>query len=218
VILSREYNFLFIKTAKTAGTSIEVELARIVEPQAVVTPVYPREEGHFPRNYSVCEYGCCGENFTPHISAAKVKGIVGRRAFRSMFKFCVEREPVDKCVSAWSMWRNSPNHVSGLGKLSWPEYVETGKFPMCAGRWRTPSQGVIVDKILRFENLETELKTVAGHIGLDNWCGLKARAKAGFREVPAISAQQREKIYNSFALSNQHTGYKIEDSYALFPE
>src|SRR5947208_16791547 len=51
MILSHKHKLIFIKTAKTAGTSIEVFLSNHCGPQDIVTPIVPPVEGHQPRNY-----------------------------------------------------------------------------------------------------------------------------------------------------------------------
>src|ERR1700682_2469961 len=51
MIISHKYKLIFIKTAKTAGTSIEVFLSKQCGPMDIVTPIAPPIEGHQPRNY-----------------------------------------------------------------------------------------------------------------------------------------------------------------------
>ena len=213
MLLSFRHAFLFIKTPKTAGTSIEVELGKLIEEDAVVTPLYPKEDFHHPRNFQNQRFGIRKGEFTPHMKARDVRSLIGGKRFEGLYKFCVEREPVQKCISYWSMFKNSPHHSSTTSALSWEEYVERGNFPVSTSRWTSTTGAPIVDRILRFETLENGLAEVCKQVGITDWSGLQVTSKSGFREEPNVTAQHRFKIYEAFAQSNFYTGYTIEDSY-----
>ena len=51
MIISHKHKFIFVKTVKTAGTSIEAFLSQHCGPDDVLTPIFPAIEGHQPRNY-----------------------------------------------------------------------------------------------------------------------------------------------------------------------
>ena len=44
MIISHRHRYIFIKTHKTAGTSVEISLSRFAGPDDVLTPVAPRDE------------------------------------------------------------------------------------------------------------------------------------------------------------------------------
>lgn len=51
MIFSQNHKFIFIKTVKTAGKIIELNLARLCGFRDVVTPIYPEESSHVARNH-----------------------------------------------------------------------------------------------------------------------------------------------------------------------
>lgn len=64
MIYSSDHNFLLIKNKKVGGTSLEVDLSQILPENAIVTPIYPINNNHKPRNYS---------GFYNHISYSEIQ-------------------------------------------------------------------------------------------------------------------------------------------------
>lgn len=208
MLLSHKYKFIFIKTAKTAGTSTEVDLSRSMGKGDVVTPIRPPVVGHEPRNYDLSHApNPQGQSeFCNHMSASLVRDIVGTEIFNSYFKFCVEREPVSKCISHYSMLKNSPDHSAGNSDLSWDAYVERGGFPMDADKYVDEEGHLIVDRIVRYESLHDELVEISAKLGFP-YSGIKTKAKSGFREALEPTDAQKERIYEAFAPSLRHCPY-----------
>jgi hypothetical protein len=230
MILSHKYKFIFIKTAKTAGTSIEVLLSKHCGPEDIVTPIAPTVEGHQPRNYegfispvpeilqrpgklfSVLRHAITSrDKFYNHMPAREVRNRVGSDVWNRYFKFCVERNPWDKVLSHYYM-----HAAREGGSLSLDEYLARGRFPINYFRYTDRSgTKIIVDRILRYENLVAELSEVFSQLQIPFDGTLGATAKSGYRSdrrqyQEVFNDEQRKIVERAFAKEIELHGYRFE--------
>jgi hypothetical protein len=52
MIYSPDHNFLMLKNVKVGGTSLEVELSKVLPDNSIVTEITPANAGHNPRNHN----------------------------------------------------------------------------------------------------------------------------------------------------------------------
>lgn len=107
MLASHRYEFIYTKTFKTAGTSVEV----FFEPFCV-----PEGEWSFShwRPESVTDAGIVGyrgsdprgKTWRNHMSAGEIRSKLGEEMWASYFKFCVIRNPYDKVVSIYNWKRH----------------------------------------------------------------------------------------------------------------
>jgi hypothetical protein len=233
VIVSHEHEFIFMKTTKTAGTSVEVFLSQIAGGDAIVTPVVPPERGHSPRNFSgariynplpalLADPAGIGplirhprrrfgfyRHYWNHNPAWLARAKLGRRVWDSYFKFCFERNPWDKAVSRY--WWS----VQGMtNRPSLSEFVLAGH-PRLKSDWPIYGFGddLAVDAVGRYERLEEELRSILAGRGLKLDVALP-RAKASQRkrdEAVRFSPQSAARIEELFHREVEAFGYECPE-------
>lgn len=195
MIISHKYKFIFVKTRKTAGTSIEVTLSKYCGPDDVVTEIAPREEGHEPRNFWIDE--ARGLKFKNHMPATEIRDAVGPDIWNSYFKFCYERHPYLKSISLFHMNRHHHHgDKSGYTFDAWlgPKTVPTDFF-----MYTDESGKPIVDQIFRYKSLHETFPATCKKLGIP--CeGLESRAKSNYEKVPVdLTAANKTFLQDAFA-------------------
>jgi hypothetical protein len=128
MIMSHVHKFIFIKTKKTAGSSIELTLSKICGEGDTVTPLLWHEEqkhrtGMGPRNY-LREGGPARKtrrdgipkadrefDFFNHMPASKIKSYVGDEIWSQYLRIAFVRNPWDRAVSTF-FWRGRKGDAS----------------------------------------------------------------------------------------------------------
>ncbi len=144
MIVNHKYKFIFIKTRKTAGTSIEIALSQYCGDGDVITPITEEDERtrqelgfrgpqnyHVPsRSYSKSDlltllWNKRRKRFFNHSSALFIRENIGQEIWNSYFKSCFERNPFDKAISRYYRATREPrpeiyDHLlsTSIGSLS----------------------------------------------------------------------------------------------------
>jgi hypothetical protein len=183
MIISFSHNFIFIKTRKTASTSLEVYLSQQCAENDIVTPIYPENSTHKPRNYAAQNGATILYN---HMPATQIRDLYPDR-FQTSYKFAFERHPIDKCLSHFAMLLNSPFHQKEGGPTTWEQYLEHGDFPIDTALYTDGAGKLAIDKLYKYEEITEGLADIAGKTGIENR-PLSVREKSGFRyNVPSFA-------------------------------
>ncbi|MEX2027413.1 MAG: hypothetical protein WEH44_08930, partial [Pirellulaceae bacterium] len=213
MIISHKYKFIFIKTRKTAGTSLEVFLSQCCSDRDILTPVWPHVEPHVPRNYrglwnplpelldspvpgveSTLRELVKRRKFFNHIPARLLQNRIARRIWNTYYKFCVDRNPWDKTLSHYSMRKDR----SG-GHLTLDEYFARQHFCLNHPLYVDRRGRLLVDRVVKFESLKEELSEIFARLGVPFAGDLGVKAKSEHRRdrrpyQEVFSQQQRTVI------------------------
>ena len=232
MIISHKHRFIFIKTSKTAGTSIEIALSEICGDDDVITSVSPdyevlrhRRGGRSPQNYHVRKsaYGTVDyiksafgnkKKFRAHSGAIYIKNNIEPEIWDTYYKFCFERNPWDRTVSYYNFLKNhGPEKTTGY--LSLPDFISTDRPYRLKKRGfynYTISGSIAVNRVCLYENLEAELEYVCNHVlGISRPVNLphaKGQFRSGDRDYRKILGKEgRDRIAQIFADEIMLFGY-----------
>jgi len=217
MIISHKYKFIFIKTSKTAGTSIEVFLSRVCGQEDIVTPVFPRVQGHDPRNYKgifnpipelVGMYRSRKDvikdifrfnKYYNHIPAILIKERIGDDIWNNYYKFAVERNPWDKTLSHYYMIKSMSHR-----EMTLHEYFKRGRFCKNYHMYTDGRGHVIIDEVVKYEDLLHRLSSIFTMLGVPFEGNLGVQAKSGYRKdrksyMDIFSSEQIDIISKVFA-------------------
>ena len=102
MLISHKNQFIYTKTEKTAGTSIESYFEKFCMPEDEWEFSHARDE--YVSTEGIIGYrgnDARGKKWVNHMSALEIRNKIGNSIWNSYFKFCVIRNPFDKLISGF---------------------------------------------------------------------------------------------------------------------
>jgi hypothetical protein len=219
MIISHEHKFIFIKTQKCAGTSIELALSQICGPDDVITGVPKEDEklriGRGPQNFEIPaarrplgwqlrqltgRKRAAGTVFFAHMGAKAVRNAMDPALFDAYKKITVVRNPWDREVSLyhWAMRKKSKPVPFDDFVKRWNWRPERKTFDLYS------IDGTIVAAaVLRYENLQDDFIAFVRTLGVEQ-----------IPEMPCAKGQYRPKASRNYKeLYNDETKAIVQKRY-----
>lgn len=233
MIISHKYKFIFVKTRKTAGSSIQTYLCNLCGDEDIVTPIDKPEGSYNPRNYKGLFnplprmqeqfpsskkmlrtlWRCVsGKKFNSHIMATHIKRRIPQDIWDGYYKFTVDRNPWDKVLSHFHFVRQ--RYRTFNDDISFDEYLEKAELPYNYEIYTDDDKNLIVDRVVKFENLDNELGEVFNELGVPYEGSLNVFEKSHYRKEKKnyqqeYSKNQKQVVEDKFAFEIGLHGYSF---------
>jgi hypothetical protein len=219
-IVSLQYRFIFLKTRKTAGSSIEQWLTPHLGKHGMIataaegwplpvpfwatpdpTTRFMELERTVKKRIRKLVSRPAPLKLREHMSAAKVRSLVGEETWQGCYKFCVERQPWDRLISFWR-WRQR-RFDSTITLDEFLDLLEHAPDTRLVRNYSnlpiyTIEGRLAVDRVVRYETLAEELAEICERLRIPASVTDLPRAKGGVRaqgdDILRLSPSQIERI------------------------
>ncbi len=204
MLISHRKHFIFTKTAKTAGTSVESFFEEFCMPEGAWTESHQREE-HVSEAGIVGYRGpqSQGKEWFNHMPARTIRSSLGDEAWTSYFKFTTVRNPFTKLVS---VYLNVVRPVTGEAVPAidgFRRWVAGGNILIDRDKYFMDGS-LCVDYFIRFEALEDGIREVCRRLNI-------------IKEVdslPRFKQRKNRDSINTGDFYDTNTRRKVEQIYA----
>lgn len=221
MLVSHLKRFIYLKTVKTAGTSVEIFLERYCRPEGTGAEHHATAEVISPAG--IVGYrgpNPAGSRFFNHMPAAQLRSELGAALWDSCFRFCVIRNPFDKAVSYW--WFRLPDaERQQLQACDFSGVRSRFNADLASGALKLPIDRHIyrigdetaVHAFIRYERLQEDLASVCRQLGIDRDVTELGQYKSGYRGRPErfaeyFDARSRALVQQAYAWELDHFGYE----------
>lgn len=215
MLISHRHRFIYTKTYKTGGTSVE----SYFEPFCMAQGEWALS--HFRDEY-VSGAGVIGFRGTNppadlrwwnHMPAADIRKQVGDTIWSQYLKFCVVRNPYDKAVSAYFFFqaRDGRPVDAATDSRAFEEWLEQPGPPQDTDKFLIDGQ-FCLDRVLRYETLNQDLQRLCQNLGLPWQPDRLPTFKSGIRprgvDLAALyTPRAKAAVQQAYAFELDYFGY-----------
>ena len=233
MLVSHRKKFVFTKTAKTAGTSVESYYEPFCMPEGVWQESHARDE--YVSDSGIIGYrgtDTSGCKFYNHMPAAEIRDLIGEAMWDDYFKFTVIRNPFTKLVSGWYHFHRpnvsskrtlksivyNPFHLSFIlaGKrdiVDFRSWILGGGQIIDRDKYQINEQ-VVVDYFIKQEEISEGIEHVNAVLGISNYDRKLPSFKAGMRNrgIPILDffdSRTEKVVREKYAWEIEYFGYQM---------
>lgn len=163
MIINHEKKIIFMKTKKTAGTSLEIALSKFCGANCVIAPIAPIDEKkrailgyrtaqNYSNTYWPSEKAQSVGKFTAHTPATVIKQGIPQMVWESYKKITIVRNPFDVAISRYFWEGGADMGMDFLNYLKrFPSHLQEN-LKIATGRER-----IDLDCYIRYENFRHDL-------------------------------------------------------------
>jgi hypothetical protein len=179
MIISHKFKFIFIKTQKTAGSSIEKFLLNYLGPDDIFAGM-PIE--------NISSLNC--KDIYEHCSWQTIQSL-DSYAWNNYYKFTIERNSWDKVVSLYWFFKK---HYPKKTRKGFDTFILNDKNKFFKDDWSlyTDNNNLLVDDVIQYNNLDYDFEKVCNKLNIPYNQELRTiKMKSGLRGV-----QNYQEMYN----------------------
>jgi hypothetical protein len=220
MIVCHRHRFIFINTRKTSGARIETALAQFCSSDDLVTGLsaangstQARGNGtiglarYRPVDWLRLMVRGARPRLDKHMSAVEIRYLVGDETWRRYFKFCVERDPWEKAITLYEQRTRDRKPRPTLAQFlteARPESLSNFGLYSIDG-------ALAVDRMIRYEHLDTELEALRNLLNLPAPMALEAPPARAPHYSAVIGATERALIDAACAREIELFGYAFSE-------
>lgn len=216
MLVSHRHKFIYTKTGKTAGTSVE----HYFEPFCVAEGTPRIRHGGAGQVSEAGIIGFRGPNrprdrvWWHHMPAVQIKRLLGDEIWNAYFKFCVIRNPYEKVISLFYFLRKHAR-IKTNPKLSdraqFQHWLLHGRLWLDRNKYAIDGE-FCLDDVIKHEQLASDMERICARIGVPWNPAALPKLKGGVRPASAnidnmYSAETAEVVRKRYVFEFVNFGY-----------